>query len=214
MDIVVWGRRAPEAFFHFSFLEPPFLSPDPFISPDPVGPGPNQVSEPYTAQCPTEDASARHIADRIRTLPSSNNVEWGASIIRTSEGKFTSGSAAIGSDLMPRGNTLWVAATEYGSLVGHVHNHPNSVPNANALQDRYPSNTDWDSVELLKANGSSYGFDAMQFAIYIIDHDGNVRKFPYAQRDMFPRNADTELKNQGVALPPVIGQATGCTEAQ
>ena len=212
-DVIVWG---PDYFYTDVYggsggggvgdeHDGPDLNPT--LHPGGGGGGPQTQAEPFTSICPTQDSAARKVADKIMSIPSSFSQEWTAALTSRSSGYGVSNQALYSDGTADRAGVR-ALSSDIPYIVGTVHNHQAYERTASAAVDRYPSDADWQGTETLLTNEFSVNPDT--FVIYIVDHEGEVRGFPYRLRDTFPRDNDENSKNESVNLPPALPPAHEC----
>lgn len=87
------------------------------------------------------------------------------------------------------------AGLDRGSITGFVHNHPGGVFTDVDL-NRYPSGADWAAA----AGAVELGADPATYSLYVVDGNGNLREFAYADRALY-ENLTDEQKRNGENLP-------------
>lgn len=213
-EVVVWSSRL---FQHIGFSlygggggSENSLSPTEYISPEPGGyTGLPVLTIPHSWKCPSKDSAAKKAAEVIIAHPASVTGEITGAIVQLSDGSFGISrnelSVFEGVESMVRG-----IEADLVRLQGDIHNHPRGVPgrDADAAADRYPSETDWDGVAMLKANRPEV--DLSNYTLYIVDHVGDVRAFRYLDRHLYPSNEQRAERKDGVNLPPVINNSSDC----
>ena len=186
------------------------LSEHPQLVPDGGGGGGEPaLTIAHSWKCPTNDSAAKKAADVIKSTPSSYSQEFSGALVQLSAGSFAiSGNELFSNGLNNGTGMVRGLVADVARFQGSIHNHPRGRANADPAVDRYPSDAGWEGIDSLKVNRPEV--DLSNFTIYIIDHSGDVRGFRYADKHLYPKNADIAARQSGVNLPPIINDSSGC----
>ena len=109
------------------------------------------------------------------------------------------------------------AGVSAGDIIGFVHSHPPAASVGDPAQDamfdavdRYPSPADWDQMDALVAAGA----DASSLSFYVIDTNGDMRKYDYSDKAIYDLPASDLLGLTGTPPPVPAPQNTtedGCS---
>ncbi len=163
----------------------------------------------------TQDGFADFVRDVINGIPSSGSQEWGAALSVDALGRPYSPSGGVSTIGEVDENTLYIPPNP-SEVYGIIHNHPDALGGQDTDRvNRYPSPADWEAAEQMVAAGA----DGNNFSLYIIDADGEMREFSYADRERYENLSETEME-RGEDLPePIIDDdaeradsSTDCTQ--
>lgn len=162
---------------------------------------------PHTDTCNNPDGAAAQVANTIMATDDVGpdefdwtNAEFAATIIEKQPGVFGAYQGNVYSHGMfgKAGAILPEAST----AVGIVHNHPHgggTTSTDSRLQQRYPSNEDWDALDRLyeKYGAAIPSYDPV---IWVVDSYGATRKFARSERTLFapPFGAHERSAGQGL----------------
>lgn len=103
----------------------------------------------------------------------------------------------------------------FSQVIGFVHNHPShTFGGYNAPVNRYPSGGDvpggdWNTADWFVGNGAG-GPGGENFALYVIDTDGQMREFDYSDKEIY-KNLDASERRNGENLPgQVVNDGSSC----
>jgi C1A family cysteine protease len=126
---------------------------------------------------------AAEIADDLHNKTKAYGWEYGAVIVRNSNGTFGAFNDVFYTSYSTEGVNH--PAPRDGSVVGIVHTHPwdsNTDENGVNHVARYPGERDWAQADKLVAEG---GADPSKLSVYIVDPWGVVREFRYVDKAMY-----------------------------
>jgi len=167
------------------------------------GSGDGGIPMPPPPQTPCEldaakDSVAKSIESAIKAMPDWNEREYGALILRNSDGYIYIGDIARGETVAEAkaraaaaGEENFAPETRFGSVpagftvVGVVHSHPNEgYNNAEDIENRYPSDYagggDYYNFEQLVGKDPRFS-SAAEFTQYILGPDGTLREFSFTE---------------------------------
>lgn len=173
------------------------------------GGGPGDPDEEPN-DCP--DRAAMDAADELKNDEYDDTYDESVSLIyRTADGSIqhTPVTPFEGAEIPYEfyDEILEVYGISWSRVIGMVHSHPNTATDIGNDVNRYPSGNgsyndgDWGFGYYAIARGAS-DFESL----YIIDPDGKMREFNWADRDTFTP-LTREQKGDGVGLPDEV---TGC----
>ena len=162
----------------------------------------------HTQDCGTEDGAAVQVANKVKgALPpgvsgpvdpvktSTGNdwtkVEFGAIIVKNSDGSFGALNDTIYSNNLP--NKVQIQYNTAQPVQGLWHSHSGAdVSSDQRLIGRYPSLDDWDMLDRIKAGAGAVSDPSL----WIMDAFGTTREFKFSERDYFKNlhNEATKMK--------------------
>lgn len=176
-------------------------------------PGGGSGGGPPGTNCHEWDSDDMFAADLRQVLENLGNFEETehGSVMVLENGVYSSTGIFQGAQngLTGQWHTNLVGPDSSANVIGIIHNHPirfGDLPTNR--ENRYPSTGDWQAAQDFVADGAN----ANNFALYIIDPFGIMRKFPYTDRNLY-EGLSTFQKRSGEGLPPrmlIGGPAAGC----
>ena len=164
------------------------------------------------------DRNAGEAQDKINSDSNKNYYEHGVII-------YVDSTGAVRQSSVIQGNTTHITTSaiqatmqqdgiEFSQVIGFVHNHPEQwYGGYNAPVNRYPSGGDVaggdrNNADWFVGNGAG-GVDGSNFALYVIDTEGKMREFEYADREIY-KNLDAEERRAGESLPGQVQTDGSC----
>jgi hypothetical protein len=174
----------------------------------PVPPHPNapRAVATHAEQCGTDDEAAAQVAarvagalplgvsgppDPIRT-PEGNDwrsVEFGAGIVRNSDGRYGASFHSIYSNNLP--SFVAVSFPIGAQIQGLWHSHPIRSGALQQSLDRYPSSYDWNSLAGIAATPGA----STDPSLWITGPDGITREFKYSERQYYESLSDPQMQS-------------------
>lgn len=209
-DIIVTGRYPPPPppiYFPPSYSPPSY--PPSYGGGGGSYPPTGSVVATHTEDKPCNDGEAVSVAEHIKQIVAQPGTDYENLALLT---KTASGIGVYRDSIYTSYSPTYVGlnvsnipASDWANMTGSVHNHPwNSSDYYKNLINRFPSGEDWQFLDKMVANGAN----PANLSLYLVDPWGEVREYPYSQKDAL--NAMTDPERMELNSPKLGAAPTPC----